>query len=86
MTRFDLVVLWVFLAGFMFCGWLCIFRTSTLVEWGRRNYEKSKFILAYPFANMVLKPWYSNYIRVAGILIWLWALVVGYLVLTGRLR
>jgi hypothetical protein len=79
-------MLWIFLAGFVACGWLGIFRTGTLVNWGRKNYAKSKFVRAYPFASMVLKPWYPYYIRCAGIFIWLWALIVGYLVLTHNPR
>jgi hypothetical protein len=49
------------------CGGLCIFKTSTLVEWAQRNYRKSKIVQAYPFADMVMKPWYPLYIPGAGI-------------------
>jgi hypothetical protein len=72
--------------GFAVCGWLCVFRTNMLVTWGRKNYEKSKFVQAYPFSNMVLKPWYPTYIRCAGVFIWLWALGVIYLVFFRDVR
>ena len=66
---------------FYVCGALCIFKTNMLVGWAQRNYTKSKFVQAYPFSGMVMKPWYPIYIRSAGIFIWLWALAVDYLVL-----
>ena len=80
MTTFK--VAWLVIAGLAFagCGYLCIFRTNMLVGWGRKNYEKSKFVQAYPFSNMVLKSWYPTYIRCAGIFIWLWGLAIIYLV------
>lgn len=53
---------------------------------GRKNYEKSKFVKAYPFSNIVLKPWYPAYIRGAGIFIWLWALAIVYLVVFRNFR
>ncbi len=56
------------------CGWLCIFRTSMLVNWGRTNHAKSKLVQAYPFSSLVLKPWYPVYIRCAGIFIWVFDL------------
>jgi len=68
------------------CGWLCVFRTNMLVTWGRKNYEKSKFIQAYPFSNVVLKPWYPTYIRCAGIFIWLWAIAITYAVVFLHFR
>lgn len=72
--------------GFYVCGVLCIFRTSGLVGWAQRNYTKSKFVQAYPFSGMVMKPWYPIYIRSAGIFIWLWALAIDYLVLFRGFR
>jgi hypothetical protein len=66
---------------FYVCGALCIFKTNMLVGWAQRNYTKSKFVKAYPFSGMVMKPWYPIYIRSAGIFIWLWALAIDYLVL-----
>jgi hypothetical protein len=47
---------------------------------GRKNYEKSKFVQAYPFSNMVMKPSYPIYIRCMGAFIWFWALLILYLV------
>jgi hypothetical protein len=60
--------------GFAACGWLCVFRTGVVVGWGRKNYERSKFVQSYPFSNVVLKPWYPIYIRCAGIFLWIWDL------------
>ncbi len=72
--------------GFAVCGWLCVFKTDMLVIRGQENYAKSGLVRAYPFSNMVLKPWYPIYIRRAGIFIWLWVAGFDYLVLTHRLH
>jgi len=71
---------------FYVCGGLCIFKTKMLVGFAQRNYTRSKFVQAYPFANMVMKPWYPVYIRCAGVFIWLWALAIDCLVLFGGFR
>jgi len=81
MTAFGAIWLSVFILGFAVCGWLCVFRTSMLVEWGRRNYAKSRTLQAYPFPNIVLKPWYPTYIRCAGIFLWMWDLAIILMVL-----
>ena len=87
MKRFGAISFAVLVLGFAVCGWLCLFKTNMLVVWVRKNYEKSpKFIQAYPFSNLVLKPWYPTYIRCAGIFIWLWALGLTYLVVFHRFR
>jgi hypothetical protein len=86
MTTFGIVWLVVMVLMFAVCGWLCVFKTNMLVTWGRRNYEKSKFVRAYPFSNMVMKPWYPTYIRTAGIFIWLWALAITYFVFFRNFR
>src|SRR5208282_6365678 len=78
-TTFKAAWLVIASLGFVACGYLCVFRTDMVVGWGRKNYEKSKLVQAYPFSNIVLKPWYPTYIRCAGIFIWLWALAVIYL-------
>ena len=61
-------------------------KTTMLVGWAQRNLTKSKFVQAYPFSGMVMKPWYPIYIRSAGIFIWLWALAIDYLVLFRGFR
>jgi hypothetical protein len=86
MTTSNAICLVVLSLGFYVCGALCIFRTSMLVGWAQRNYTKSKFVQAYPFSGMVMKPWYPIYIRSAGIFIWLWALGFDYLVLFRGFR
>jgi hypothetical protein len=86
MTTFGAISFTVLVLGFMVCGWFCVFRTNVLVAWGRKNYEKSKLVQAYPFSNLVLKPWYPTYIRCAGIFIWLWALGLVYLVIFRNFR
>jgi hypothetical protein len=86
MTTFGIVWLVVMVLIFAVCGWLCVFKTNMLVTWGRGNYEKSKFVRAYPFSNMVMKPWYPVYNRAAGIFIWLWALAITYLVVFRNFR
>jgi hypothetical protein len=87
MTTFGTIWLVVLSLGFAVVGWFCIFRTSVLVERARKNYTKgNRFVQAYPFSNLVLKPYYPVYIRCAGIFIWLWSLVVDYLVLFHGFR
>jgi hypothetical protein len=86
MTTSKAIWLAVISLGFYVCGALCIFRTSMLVGWAQRSYTKSKFVQAYPFSGMVMKPWYPIYIRGAGIFIWLWALAIDYLVLFRGFR
>jgi hypothetical protein len=86
MTGSKAIWLAVISLAFYACGALCIFRTSMLVGWAQKNYTKSKFVQAYPFSGMVMKPWYPTYIRAAGIFIWLWALAIDYLVLFRGFR
>jgi len=86
MTTFGIVWLVVMSLGFAACRWLCVFRTSMLVGWGRKNYDKSKFIQSYPSSSLVLKPWYPLPIRCCGIFIWLWDLAIIYAVLFLHFR
>jgi hypothetical protein len=86
MTTSGAIVVAVMSVFFFVCGSLCIFKTTMLVGWAQRNYTKSKFVQAYPFSGMVMKPWYPIYIRSAGIFIWLWALAIDYLVLFRGFR
>jgi hypothetical protein len=80
MTTFGVGWLVVMSLGFAVCGWLCVFKTSAVVGFGRKNYEKNKFVRSYPFSNMVIKPWYPIFIRCAGVFIWFWALAIIYTV------
>ena len=87
MTTSQTIPLVVVSVLFYVCGAVCVFKTSTLVDWAQRNYRKSsKLAQSYPFAGVVLKPWYPIYIRGAGIFIWLWALAIDYLVLFRGFR
>jgi len=83
-TPFGIVWVVAMSIGFGIAGWFCIFRTEALVRYGRRNYEKSRFIRAYPFSNIVQKDWYPKYLRCAGVFLWVWALLVDCLVLFRR--
>jgi hypothetical protein len=58
-------------AGCAVCGWLCLFRTTTVLGWARGTYTKSRVVPAYPFSSLVLKPWYPTYLRCKGGFIWL---------------
>jgi len=86
MTTAKIIWLIVLSLAFYVCGWVCVFKTSLLVEMGRRNYQKNKLVQAYPFSSMVMKPWYPAYIRGAGIFIWLWAIAIDCLVLFAGFR
>jgi hypothetical protein len=78
-TPRESLVLAVLVAGLALVGWLCIYKTDTLVERARRRYERHWFVRAYPFSGMVMKDWYPAYLRFWGIVIWIWALVLIYL-------
>jgi len=80
MTTFGIVWFVIMVLVFAICGWLCVFKTNTLVTMGRKNFEKSKFVRLSPFSNMVLKPSYPIYIRCAGVFVWLWAIAILYAV------
>lgn len=86
MTTSGAIAVAVMSVVFYVCGGLCIFKTNMLVGWAQKNYTKSKFVQAYPFSGMVMKPWYPIYIRGAGIFIWVWALAIDYLVLFRGFR
>ncbi|HET9408331.1 MAG TPA: hypothetical protein VFO39_13910 [Candidatus Sulfotelmatobacter sp.] len=86
MTKSGAIALAVMSVFFYTCGGLCVFKTKMLVGWAQKNYNKSKLVRAYPFSDMVTKPWYPAYIRGAGIFIWLWALTIDYLVLFRGFR
>jgi len=57
---------------FAYCGWLLVFRTSTIVRRAHNQYH----------CNFFLKPWYSIFMRCIGIFIWLCAVLVDYMLLT----
>jgi len=74
MSAFSIVwyaVVGLFLA---YCGWLLIFRTSTIVRRAHSQYH----------CNFFLKPWYSIFMRCIGIFIWLLTALTYYSVLTLR--
>ena len=85
-TPFGIIWLVVTGAAFAVAGWFCIFRTDVMVAMGRRNYEKSKFIRAYPVSSFVLRDYYPTYIRCAGIFIWAFLLAVICLVIFAHFR
>lgn len=53
--------------GLASVGWMCLFKTSTVVRWARTNYARSKVTRAYPFSNLVEKTWYPTYLRCMGV-------------------
>ena len=52
------------------CGWFLVFKTETFVTWARRRYVSRRYLQHYPFARMVMKPWYPTYLRIVGVLVW----------------
>jgi hypothetical protein len=57
-----------------YCGWLLIFRTSTIVTRAHSQYN----------FNFFLKPWYSILMRCVGIFIWLLTALTDCALLTQR--
>jgi len=84
MTTFDIVWLVVMVLTFAVCGWLCVFKTNTLVTWGRKN-AKTKFAWS-PFSSIPTKSEYPTYIRCAGVFLWLWATAIIYAVVFLHFR
>ena len=84
MTGTEMAAVLLAFIGCAVCGWLCLFRTSTVVGWLRANHARSRLVRAYPFSSLVLKPWYPTYLRCMGALIWLFgAAFVCMLILTA---
>jgi len=66
-------------------GWTCVFRTVVAVEWARRRYHKGgRLVQAYPFSNIVLKPWYPTYLRSMGVFVWLVDLLLAIVVFVPK--
>jgi hypothetical protein len=84
MSASTVKLLWGVVLNLVFglSAWLCIFRTDMLVRWQRKNYANCAFVRAYPFSEMVLKPWYPTYIRFWGVVIVLFTVGIDYLILT----
>ena len=74
MSAFSIV--WYVAVSLLFgyCGWLLIFRTSTIVRRAHGTYGYELF----------LKPWYSIFMRCIGIFIWLLTALIDYVLLTQR--
>jgi hypothetical protein len=58
------------------CGWLCIFRTSKVVDWAQNNYRSSRITRSCPGSGMVMKPWYPTYLRCMGVYAWAFGLFI----------
>ena len=86
MTLSGAIWITVISVGFYVFGGLCVLKTGMVVGWAQKNYTKSKLVQAYPFSNMVMKPWYTLYIRCAGVFVWLVALAIDCLVLFRGFR
>lgn len=54
-----------------YCGWLLVFRTSTIVRRAHSQYH----------CDFFLKPWYSIFMRCIGIFIWLLTVLSDYALL-----
>jgi len=77
MTTFKAIWGVITILGLAVCGWLCIFRTNTLVTWVRKDAKP-------PFSSIPMKPQYSTYIRCVGAFILLWAIALIYAVVRVR--
>ena len=74
MTAFGIVWCAVVSLFFGYCGWLLIFRTSTIVRRAHSQYG----------CNFFLKPWYSIFMRCIGIFFWMMAALVDYALVALR--
>lgn len=58
-------------------GCACLFRTTVLVEWARKDYlRSSRFVQEWPGSNLVLKSSFPIYLRGMGIYLLLFAILV----------
>jgi hypothetical protein len=60
----------LFASGVWFAvvGCLCVAKPDKMADYARRRYFKmNKFFQKWPFANMVLEPWYPTYLRFMGL-------------------
>ena len=80
MTAAETVIMLALALGLAFAGWNCIYKTDYLVKTHRNQFQSVTGVRFYPFARLVMKPWYPSYLRGCGIAIWLWDVVLIYLV------
>ena len=81
MDGFDLVVL-ILLAAF---GTLCIVKPEPVAAFARQHHQKSnKFFQNWPFAKMVLEPWFPRYLRCMGVVCWLFVVLICYATTFGQ--
>jgi len=64
-------------------GTFCIARPGIFVHWAQNNYRRSRLIQAYPFSNLVFRPWFPTYLRFMGLVVWAFVLL-SVMVLTGH--
>jgi len=58
----------------------CLARPDTVASYVRRRYlRSSKLVQKWPFANLVMKPWYPGYLRIMGLFGFVFTLVWLYL-------
>lgn len=75
----KLLFLGLLVIALVVLGLVCLFRTTVLVEWVRKDYlRSSRVVQAWPFSNLVLKPWFPIYLRLMGIYALLIAILVAY--------
>jgi hypothetical protein len=74
-------------AFLVFVGAFCIFKPESMQAWFQKRYNTSnKFVQNYPFAKMILKPWYPTYLRFMGVWAWMCALFFAYAVFSALAR
>jgi hypothetical protein len=67
-------------------GCLCLAKSDKMAAYTRGRYFKmNKFFQKWPFANMVLEPWYPTYLRLVGLFVVACALMfifIGFFVIS----
>ena len=60
-------------------GTFLIIKPEKLAAYDRKRYQaRSKFLQNWPGSNMVMKSWYPLYLRIHGVVCWLFAFVFIY--------
>jgi hypothetical protein len=68
-------------------GTFLIIKPEKRAAYYRKRYQaSSKFLQNWPGSNMVMKSWYPLYLRIHGVVCWMFALVLIYAVVIRMLK
>ena len=81
--QFALTLAWI--TFFVFIGLLCIVWPERIEASARRTFLNAPgWVRRWPFANMVMKPWYGTYLLCAGMFAWTVAVLLAIAILISK--